>query len=425
LLRQDVWRHSLKWRLVYPVSVASEKRLWLPGRAFVCLWLSSLIANLALAVAMLAETWYVVDTLGAKARLGLVMLATALPRVGLMLVGGVVADRLKRTRIMMASLMARALLALLLGGLFYGGRPGLATLTAFAFLYGALDAFFWPARDAVLPSVVEPDRLASANSVMLTTNQLGLVLGPVLGAVLLATMPLGQLFVMLGLVLALSALSIAFVNEPDVERSAHTTRMLAELREGVAYALKNPVLRSMMLIYALANIVFLGPNMLGVPLLASGQLAAGARGLSLLESSLAAGMVGCGLLLSVFPPQRRRLLVIAIVIAVEGLLSVALAHSTTLHVAMLIQFLIGAAIIANNVPMMAVLQHYTDREHLARVMSLNTAASLGLAPLSFAVVTALLSLQVPITWIMTSFGLGLTILMVTLALTLPTVRSAS
>ncbi len=79
--------------------------------------------------------------------------------------------------------------------------------------------------------------------------------------------------------------------------------------------------------------------------------------------------------------------------------------------------------VSNNVPMMSLIQQYTDRSKIGRVMSLNTMASMGLSPLSYAMVTGLLSLHIGIGWIMPVFGLTMSALMLVLVWKLPAVRT--
>lgn len=131
------------------------------------------------------------------------MIAGSVPRIALMAFGGVLADRMQRTRIIKSSLSLRVLLMLALVALLWGGHLNIWTMTAFAFfLYGALDAFFfWPARDALLPSVVSEADLPRANSIMLTTNQIGLVFGPVLGGALLALLDYRGVFICTAVIL--------------------------------------------------------------------------------------------------------------------------------------------------------------------------------------------------------------------------------
>ncbi|UXY16337.1 MFS transporter [Chitiniphilus purpureus] len=394
----------------------------LRNRNFLLLWLASVIGNLALAVAMLAETWYVVNQLGAKAQLGWVMIAGSVPRIALMAIGGVVADRMKRGRIIVASMGIRVVLLFALVGLLALGQLDIVMLTVFAFLYGALDAFFWPASGALLPGIVRDADLSRANSIMLTTNQIGLVFGPVLGGILLAQLSYQSVFAFTGVTLSLGVLCMLFLREPEIERGEGGNHLLAELKEGLQYALATPVLRSLMIVYAIANLLFMGPLGLGVPIVANDNLAGSATTLSYLQSAFAAGMVLGGILLTLYPPTKKRLLMIVLVIAFEGVVLGLLAHTHWLYPAVALQFLLGLGVVSNNVPMMSLIQHYTDRSKIGRVMSLNTMASMGLSPISYALVTALLGLHVSIGWIMPLFGLTMAVLVLALAVKIPTIR---
>ncbi|WP_373976355.1 MFS transporter [Chitinibacter sp. SCUT-21] len=398
----------------------------LRNRNFILLWLASIVGNFALAVAMLAETWYVVKTLGAKEQLGLVMIAGSVPRIALMAVGGVLADRMKRSKIILVSLGARVLMLFGLVGLLAINRLDIWALTAFAFLYGALDAFFWPARDALIPAIVPEQDLTRANSIMLTTNQVGLVFGPVLGGVLLAMMSYEMIFSLTGGMLALATACIALINEPFVKKVREVgSTMLIELKEGVQYAIKTPVLRALMLIYAAANLLFMGPLALGIPIIVTENLNGEPATLSFLQSAFAAGMVIGGILLTMYPPTKKRLLMITIIIGLEGVFLSLLAHTHWVWVAVGLQALIGLGVAGNNVPMMSLIQQYSDKDKLGRVMSLNSMASMGLTPISYAMVTGLLSIHLSMAWIMPIFGLTMAALMLLLTLKMPIVREAN
>lgn len=393
------------------------------NRNFLLVWCSSILGNLALAVATLSETWFVVKTLGAKEQLGLVMIAGSVPRIVLMAFGGVLADRMKRSRIIQISLSTRVLLMLALVGLLFMNGLNIWTMTGFAFLYGALDAFFWPARDALLPSIVPDADLPRANSIMLTTNQIGLVFGPVLGGALLALLNYEWVFTFTAIMLAAGTACIAQIKEPPLVRHTERRHVLHELKEGIQYSLSSPVLRSLMIIYAIANLLFMGPLGLGVPIVVTDILHGNAAVLSFLQSAFAAGMVTGGFLLTIFPPRKKRLLIIALVIAVEGVLIGSLPHVSWLPLALCIQFCTGMGVVSNNVPMMSLIQQYADRSKIGRVMSLNTMASMGLSPLSYAMVTGLLSLQIGVGWIMPVFGLTMSVLMLVMVWQIKTVRT--
>ncbi|WP_081412921.1 MFS transporter [Chitinilyticum aquatile] len=399
------------------------------NRNFLMLWLASIIGNFTLAVAMLAETWYVVKTLDAKEQLGYVMIAGSVPRILLMAVGGVLADRFKRGHIVMVSMGVRVLLLFALIVLLHYGRLDIVALTIFAFLYGALDAFFWPAQGAIIPSIVPEAELTRANSIMLTTNQIGLVFGPTIGTALLALFSYESVFGMAGIGLLLGAACMLLLNEPPpVPRTTSDkpgSAMLHELKEGLLYTLQTPVLRSMMIIYAFANLLFMGPLSIGIPLVVTQHLDGEVTTLGFLQSAGAAGMVAGGILLTLFPPKSKRLMMITLVIAAEGVLLALQGHTYWVWLAIGIQFLLGLGIVSNNVPMMSVIQQYSDRDKIGRVMSLNNMASMGLSPISYAMVTGLLALHVSIGWIMPIFGLAMSAAMLWCIFAMPVVRQSN
>ncbi|WP_297574378.1 MFS transporter [uncultured Deefgea sp.] len=393
------------------------------NRNFGLLWLASIIGNFALAIAMMAETWYVVKTLGAKEQLGWVMIAGSIPRIALMAIGGVLADRMSRSRIILVSLALRVVLLFGLVGLLYLQRLDIWALTAFAFLYGALDAFFWPARDTLTPAIVTDGDLTRANSIMLTTNQVGMVFGPVLGGAMLAFMSYEAIFSLTGGMLFIATLCIAGIQEPQSQVIRQASSMLTELKEGVTYAIQTPVLRALMLIYITANLLFMGPLALGIPIIVADYLHGEASTLSFLQSAFAAGMVLGGILLTLYPPNKKRLLMITVIIALEGVLLSLLPHTPWIWAAVGIQFLIGMGVAGNNVPMMSLIQQSADRDKLGRVMSLNNMVSMGLSPVSYAMVTAMLAAQLSITWIMPIFGLTMALVMLLLIWQLKVIRT--
>lgn len=394
------------------------------NRDFALAWTSTIIENIALAMTLLAQAWYIVDTLHQKAQLGWVMVAATVPRVGLMAVGGVLADRHSKTRILSVTFWLRMLVMILGAFLFWRGWMTVPALIIFAALFGITDAFFWPARDALLPSIVPPDKLTQANSIMQATSQLGLMLGPAIGGIFLTLLPLHQIFGVIAVMMAVGALLIRRIGEPRSAHGLHRHRhLLAELKEGVRYVTAHPVLRSLMLIYVVANLLFMGPIGLGIPIVASEHLTDGAKGLSFMQSAFAAGMGTGFLTMMAFPPSARRLMMIIGVISLEGMLLALLGHVYLLPVAVVLQFTMGFCIACNNVPMLSLIQQYAERGKMGRVMSLNSVSSMGLSPVSYAMVSALLSGGMSIGLILPLFGLTMTAIMILMACLSPTIRS--
>ncbi|QNM97925.1 MFS transporter [Chitinimonas koreensis] len=391
------------------------------NRPFMLLWLGSVASSFGLAIAMLSETWYAVNVLHLRAELGYVMLAGTLPRIALMALGGVLADRLPRSRIMAASFLTRALLLAAMGTAAHLGVLTLPLLIALAAGFGMLDALFWPARDAILPALLQGSLLGRANAWLLATNQLGMVAGPVLGGILLAALPFAGVFGLTAATMAAGALACLAVAEPP--RSARARRAIwAELKEGFACVRDTPALRLLLIIYALANLLFAGPNSFAPPLIAATLPGASAGLLAQLQSAFAAGMLSGGVLLAIWPPRHRRLRLICWLIAIEGLLLAALPQLGAVA-ATAVQYAIGLCIACNNVPMLALLQQHTPAERIGRVMSLNSMASMGLTPVAYALTSLLLSAGASLGTVAACCGVLLALLCTAIALGSKTART--
>ena len=86
------------------------------NRNFVFVWLASVFDNISLGIVLYTQNWYVVDALHMKSQLAWVTIATTVPRLGLMLYGGVLADRLPKIGVMATTFIVR-LAVMLIGAL--------------------------------------------------------------------------------------------------------------------------------------------------------------------------------------------------------------------------------------------------------------------------------------------------------------------
>lgn len=131
--------------------------------------------------------WFVLSVTKSEFALGTTLTFASIPRIVFMLLGGVVADRVDRKRILVTSLLIRALiLAFFIFLLFMmKGKPNLWMVDLLAVLFGTIDAFYYPANSSIVPSAVPKSVLDRANSLVQTVQLTSSVLGPLLAAGLL------------------------------------------------------------------------------------------------------------------------------------------------------------------------------------------------------------------------------------------------
>jgi hypothetical protein len=168
---------------------------------------------------------------GGPTQVGLVLASRTVMLVAALLVGGVVADRVPRGRVMVAADVARCVTQGVLAALLLGGVASIGVVALLAGLTGAGTGFFNPASTGLLPAVVRPDRLQEANGLRATATAGGEIAGPLIGGLLVAAVGTGWAFAVDAASFAVSAALLARLRlAPDAAREASS--FLADLRAG-------------------------------------------------------------------------------------------------------------------------------------------------------------------------------------------------
>ena len=166
-------------------------------RDFRLLWTGMTVSLLGDGIFIVAMAWQVYELSNSPSALALVGLAWTAPMVVFLLLGGVIADRFDRRRVMILSDAIRAVAVGAMGVLAVTGSLELWHLYALAALYGAGDALFPPAFGATIPDLVPQHLLVQANSVDGLVRPFAMQLvGPALGGVLVDAVGVGTVFLL-------------------------------------------------------------------------------------------------------------------------------------------------------------------------------------------------------------------------------------
>jgi hypothetical protein len=144
---------------------------------------TSTIGDFCYAVAL---PWLVLSAHGGAVLLGIVLACYGVPRTVLIPVGGVLADKVGPRTLMLAADTARCVLVAGLALLAAKHTASLAALGPIAALIGAGEGLFIPASFAIMPSLLDEERLAAGNALSTAAVQAGSLLGPALGGALVA-----------------------------------------------------------------------------------------------------------------------------------------------------------------------------------------------------------------------------------------------
>jgi MFS family permease len=371
-------------------------RLWLTG---------STISFLGDQFYMVALPWLILQQTGSAVAMGAVMMAGSIPRALLMLMGGVLSDRVSARKIMMATATARTICVAVIGILVWFGVLHLWELYALTFFFGVADAFAVPASTAYLPSLLKPEQLVAASSVSQSTAQLTTIVGPV---------PAGFVIKALGLAWAffVDAISFLFIigalwKLPDPPQSPAAKKAVWHaIAEGIAYVGRDVPLRSIMLLAMTMNFCFMGPVSIGLTYLAKNRFGSPAI-LGTLMSAVAAGSLLGALLAGVWKIRRRGILMLLVAAAVAPCLG-SIGFMSKVWPLAGVLFVIGVLAALMNVHISAWVMQRIDAAVRGRVASVLMLATFGIMPISFAIAGFLIAWNLTFTFLIAGVAMFLT-----------------
>jgi MFS family permease len=347
---------------------------------------TSTIGDYCYAVAL---PWLVLSNRGGAILLGTVLACYGVPRMALIPVGGVLADKAGARTVMLAADAARCVLVAALAVLAARHTASLAALGPLAAGIGAGEGLFIPASFAIMPSLLAGEQLAAGNAISTAAVQAGSLLGPALGGVLVAATHASTWA--FGIDAASFAVSAATLTLIPAKAAAGTVSAAADERgtggggdQGVlAFLKRSRVLQVLLVVVIAANLAGGGEGEVALPSLAHARF--GPAGYGALLACFAVGGV-IGTLAAARTGGLRRPAVFAAVVFLVSSVSIALTPylgGQAGAAAML--FVSGATNGLGNVTVLTVLQRWAPPALLGRVMGVLMLCAFGSFPLSVAV----------------------------------------
>jgi len=334
-------------------------------------------------IAPVAIAFAVLDLGGSATDLGIVFAARSLLLTGLVLAGGVFADRISPRLAMLRADVVRTLAAAAMAGLLIAGVAEVWQLALLYAISGAATAFFNPASDAILPQVVAAERVQEANALLNLSRSVGHTAGPALAGIMLA---LGTPGWALGVDAATFALSAAFLYRLRVppRAAAEEPAFLSELRHGWREFSSRTWLWTIVLSAGISNAVFFSAFMVLGPVVANDSLG-GSGAWALIAAALGAGSIAGGLVALRIRPPRPLLVGEAAVCTIALPVALLAVPSTTVLIAL------GALICGTGISLATILYETTVVQNvpqaaLSRVYAYDWFGSLALEPLGLVLV---------------------------------------
>ena len=228
-------------------------------RDFRVLWFGAFASTVGTWMQKVAQSWLVFELTQSSFYLGLDDFLGQLPILLFTLLGGVIADRHDRKRLLIGSQFVQMATAFALAALVYQGRVHIGHILALSFTAGLAQAFGGPAYQAMIPSLIHKKDLPNAIALNSIQFNLARVFGPLLAGVTMATLGAAGCFTLNGvsfLVVIVALMSLSVTHVPPAERKP----MLDEFKGGLAYARSEPAILALTVLASMTTF-------LGLPLL--------------------------------------------------------------------------------------------------------------------------------------------------------------
>ncbi len=271
------------------------------NRDFRVVLVSQGISTLGDAVNFTALPLLVLALTGSGFAMGVVAAVQAISDFAFAMIAGALADRADRKRMMFLADLGRALLTAVIPISVLLNGPTLAVILVVTAPMSVLRAVFRAAYTASVPGLVGRSQVGRATGIFESVYTAGFIVGPAIAGVLATTIGPGYTLAIDAASFAVSSLGLLLVTRPlraAIDRPP--TRMIDDIREGVAFVARHPVLRALILMFGLSTLA-LAPTVnalairitrdLGLSEAVFGAVLA-ASGVGAVAGSLAAGWIG-------------------------------------------------------------------------------------------------------------------------------------
>ena len=240
------------------------------SRDFTLMVAGQIISLFGNAILRFALSLYVLDTTGSAAVFGGILAVSMVPTILCSPLGGVLADRVPRQRIMWGLDFFTA--ALVLGyGLFFASRGTVLAVGVLMVLLAAIQALYQPSVQASIPALASEEHLPAANGVVAQVQALANLLGPILGGMLYGWVGLLPMVAVGGACFFCSAVMELFLRIPFQRRTLAGPPLAAlwrDLRDAGRFLTREqPGLLRVLALVALLNLFLSALLVVGLPYL--------------------------------------------------------------------------------------------------------------------------------------------------------------
>lgn len=290
---------------------------------------------------IVAVAWQVYEKTGNPVSLGLIGVANFVPILFFSLIGGLVADKVDRKKLLIVSLISQAVLASALFILTFSHLINPLWIYIILFFIAISQSFSLPVRQALTPQLVPTKYLMNATSLGTLQYQSATLIGPAVAGFLIGGLGVVVVYFLNAISFTFFMIAILSIKVPFQKHNREEVQFsLSAIGQGIKFVLNTPILYTTMILDFLAT--FFGEAAILMPVFAKDVLHVGAQGLGLLYSAPAIGGVLAGLLIAALHHKiehQGKAIIVSIIL--YGLATIGFGLSKAMPLALLFLVLVG------------------------------------------------------------------------------------
>jgi len=361
------------------------------------MWIGACTSTIGTWMQMVAQQW-LVYTLSKDDPffLGLDGFLGQIPIVLFLLLGGVMADRTDRRKMLLGSQYVQMTTALTLAALTFLHVERVWHILVLSFIVGSAQSFGGPAYSALIPSLVPKENLPNAIALNSIQFNVGRVIGPALGGITLTALGAAWCFGLNGISFVAVIISLYIINVGFIP-SKSTESMLASMKQGIAFIRLQEGMKPLIVLSFLMTMMAI-PLITFLPVFAKEVLHGNSGTFTALLCCSGVGAICGALMVAGLAKTKNQGRTALLMLLVLGVTTIVFARSTSTILSCIMIFFAGAAMITVFASITSLVQAITEDNMRGRVMSVYNVAFRGGMPFGMLVVGKLIPIySAPVT----------------------------
>lgn len=340
-----------------------------------------LISRIGMWMQRTAVVWIVYSMTHSTFMLGLTVFAEQFPSFLFSLLGGVVADRYNRYRVLMITQIISAVQAILLTILIFTGHYAIWQILSLSVLLGIVNAFDIPARQPLVHDIIKKkEDLPNAIALNSTLNNLARLIGPSLSGIVLTKFGAGNCFLLNAISFVAVILSLSLMKLPPYVPNTTKNKIITDLKEGILYLKNTPKISIIILMLSLLCLFVVPYNTL-LPVYAKVIFKGNAATFGYINSFIGLGAVTAAIFLASLKSSAKLQNILFTNTLLLGVSLILFSHLSVFPMAMVVAVICGFATMSLIPICNTILQLEADQAMRGRVISFFAMAAFGMIPI--------------------------------------------